>query len=175
MASVGQKTVSGGHLIAIFGLYDKCGRCREMTWVIVCHVQLNKLPTPTHKIHEQKCLSDKGLINPSAATVLQPVGLSIVDSSCMAASRPSDAVASPHNLHKQVETIQNEWATRFAHLKALVTLVGRQMDNPLLSVPRGTLVCIWENDCWIRRCCRIRIRGVTCPNCVFFGRASLSG
>ena len=69
-----------------------------MSWVVIC-LQLNKQPTPTFKIHKEKRLSDKGLIDLSNVGLLQPVVLSVGDS----ASRPSTApsvslsVALPQN------------------------------------------------------------------------------
>ena len=139
--------------MAIYDLHLKCAQCREKGIgddpcvagkdCELCNSlspeQLKQLATPTYKIRKEKCLSDKGLVDPSTVTVLKAANSA--DSKLKSSPvRPACAPVSSQlptgqslDIQKQMDSLQEEWATRFAHLEALLTLGSHSAEKPVFS------------------------------------------
>ena len=148
MASPGQKKGACGHIMASFDKHSRCARCREKgqgddpcvqnLQCDFCSVltpeQVLKLSTPTYKLRKEKAKAKEVLVDPSSVVVLdtQPEQEPAVSVS----SAPDLSLPVPQ-FKKDLQELDEKWATRMARLEALITLGHRSspsvQQNPTFS------------------------------------------
>ena len=147
MASPGQKKGACGHIMASFDKHSRCARCREKgqgddpcvqnLQCDFCSVltpeQVFKLSTPTYKLRKEKAKAKEVLVDPSSVVVLdtQPEQEPAVSVS----SAPDLSLPVPQ-FKKDLQELDEKWATRMARLEALITLGHRSSpsaQNPTFS------------------------------------------
>ena len=147
MASPGQKKGACGHIMASFDKHSRCARCREKgqgddpcvqnLQCDFCSVltpeQVLKLSTPTYKLRKEKAKAKEVLVDPSSVVVLdtQPEQEPAVSVS----SAPDLSLPVPQ-FKKDLQELDEKWATRMARLEALITLGHRSspsVQNPTFS------------------------------------------
>ena len=148
MASPGLKKGACGHIMASFDKHSRCARCREKgqgddpcvqnLQCDFCSVltpeQVLKLSTPTYKLRKEKAKAKEVLVDPSSVVVLdtQPEQEPAVSVS----SAPDLSLPVPQ-FKKDLQELDEKWATRMARLEALITLGHRSspsvQQNPTFS------------------------------------------
>ena len=148
MASPGQRKGACGHIMASFDKHSRCARCREKghgddpcvqnLQCDFCSVltpeQVLKLSTPTYKLRKEKAKAKEVLVDPSTVVVLdtQPEQEPEVSLS----SAPDLSLPVPQ-FKKDLQDLDEKWATRMARLEALITLGHRPspsvQHNPSFS------------------------------------------
>ena len=145
MASPGQKKGACGHIMASFDKHSRCARCREKgqgddpcvqnLQCDFCSVltpeQVLKLSTPTYKLRKEKAKAKELLVDPSTVVVLDTQPEQEPDVSL--SSAPDLSLPVPQ-FKKDLQELDEKWATRMARLEALITLGHR----PSPSVQPGS-------------------------------------
>ena len=136
MASPGQKKGACGHIMASFDKHSRCARCREKghgddpcvqnLQCDFCSVltpeQVLKLSTPTYKLRKEKAKAKEVLVDPSTVVVLDTQPEQEPDVSL--SSAPDLSLPVPQ-FKKDLQELDEKWATRMARLEALITLGHR--------------------------------------------------
>ena len=148
MASPGQKKGACGHIMASFDKHSRCARCREKghgddpcvqnLQCDFCSVltpeQVLKLSTPTYKLRKEKAKAKEVLVDPSTVVVLDTQPEQEPDVSL--SSAPDLSLPVPQ-FKKDLQELDEKWATRMARLEALITLGHRPspsvQHNPSFS------------------------------------------
>ena len=146
MASPGQKKGACGHIMASFDKHSRCARCREKgqgddpcvqnLQCDFCSVltpeQVLKLSTPTYKLRKEKAKAKEVLVDPSSVVVLdaQPE-----QEPAVSVSPAPDLSLPVPQFKKDLQELDEKWATRMARLEALITLGHRSspVQNPTFS------------------------------------------
>ena len=146
MASPGQKKGACGHIMASFDKHSRCARCREKgqgddpcvqnLQCDFCSVltpeQVLKLSTPTYKLRKEKAKAKEVLVDPSSVVVLdaQPE-----QEPAVSVSPAPDLSLPVPQFKKDLQELDEKWATRMARLEALITLGHRSspVQDPTFS------------------------------------------
>ena len=146
MASPGQKKGACGHIMASFDKHSRCARCREKgqgddpcvqnLQCDFCSVltpeQVLKLSTPTYKLRKEKAKAKEVLVDPSSVVVLdaQPE-----QEPAVSVSPAPDLSLPVPQFKKDLQELDEKWATRMARFEALITLGHRSspVQNPTFS------------------------------------------
>ena len=148
MASLGQRTGTCGHVMALFDTHSKCARCRdkgvgqdpcvEKKPCEICDNftpdQKSQLATPTYRARKehQKKISSAPLVDPSTVTVLGQVESGKGKPSDRGESTSSKKKKTSHKSPKKtakcskapehqsdLKNLDDKWSECFAHLEAL--------------------------------------------------------
>ena len=105
-----------------------CAAC-----LLLAPEQWKQLAMPTYKLRKEKksCVKSDILIVPSQVSVVGPVAFNQ-----SAVSTPSNVSVEDPSLKKEPSDLKDEWSTRFARIKALLTMGS----NPLSALPVLALV-----------------------------------